>query len=448
MADSLSQISGLSSGIDFKSLVDQIITLDRRPAVKWQATLDANAKRREAYEQYRTALNALKTASDSLKTGSAFDAFSTTSNGTDASGRNVLSAAALAGSVPGQYKVEVTSLAAAQKTIGTVGQTSTSTALGLTGTLVIGGQNVVIDATDTLNGIRDKINLVTGTTNVQASVVSANATDNRLVLGGMKTGLANAFTITDDPSNAVSLVAALGLGGAPQTAAADAVVEIDDQIIVTRPTNTVADAIGGVTLTLAALGTSTVTVERLPSAGTKAAQAFVDAYNKVVNLGKQLTDGSNAVLARDSLIRGTRVNMATEVLASVATQPPAVQTLSSIGISLAKDGTMTLDATKLQDAYAAQPTDVRALLADRIGALETIMTQTTQIGGAIDAREASLTTRNDQLQIRIDDLGSRLDKKRSALLMQYARFEATLGKLKSIGDSMASQFAGLAKDND
>lgn len=449
MADSLSQISGLSSGIDTKSLVDQIITLDRRPAVAWQATIDANAKRKDAYEQYRTLVAAIKTASDGLKSGSALDAYSTTAAGTDAKGRNVLSAAATAGAAPGSYAIEVTQLATAQKTIASVGQTSASAALGLSGTLLLGGQSIAVDAADTLVGIRDKINAVQGTTNVQATVLTGSATDNRLVLTGLKTGAANAFAVTDDPGNATSLVTALGLGAAPLTQALDAQLTIDGTVAVSRASNSVSDAIPNLTLTLGALGTSTVTVERQKSAAASSAQAFVDAYNKMVAFTKQSTDGSTAVLVRDTLLRGTRVNMAQEILKTVDANPAELQTLSAIGLSVQKDGTLALDASKAADAFASHPDDVKALLADRMGALWTIADNVTRTGtGQIDSREQGMTTQNTALQGHIDDLSARLDKKRTALLAQYARFEATLGKLKALGDSMTAQFAGLNKSND
>jgi flagellar hook-associated protein 2 len=448
MSDSLSQISGLSSGIDFKSLVDQIITLDRRPAVAWQATLDANAKRKDAYELFRTTIAAVKTASDALKTGTVLDAYSTTAAGTDGKGRNVLSAAATSGAVPGQYTIEVTQLASAQKTIASVPQTSATTALGLSGTLVLGGQSIVVGAADTLTAIRDKINAVQGTTNVQATVLTGGATDSRLVLSGLKTGAANAFTVTDDPANSPSLVAALGLDAAPQTSALDATFKIDGTVVVTRPSNSVTDAIPGVTLNLAALGTSTVTVERQKSAAGTGVQAFVDAYNKLVAFVKAQADTPGAPLARDSILRNTRVTMAQTILAPSASSPLDLQTLSALGISLAKDGTLTLDPAKLQDAYASRTDDVKALLADRMAALSKIADTVTLSGtGQIDTREQGLATQNAALQQHIDDLAARLDKKRSALLMQYAKFEATLGKLKSIGDSMTAQFAGLNKSD-
>jgi flagellar hook-associated protein 2 len=448
MTDSLSQISGLSSGIDFKSLVDQIITLDRRPAVAWQATIDANAKKKDAYEQFRQAVAGLKTASDALKTGSGFETFSTTASGADAKGRSVLSAAAVSGASPGSYSINVTQLAQAQKTIASVGQTSTTTALGLSGKLNVGSASITVDPTDTLIGIRDKINAVSGTTNVQATVLSGSATDNRLVLTGTKPGAANAFTITDDPSNTSPIASALGLDGAPQTQALDAQFQIDGTVNFSRPTNSVSDALPGVTLTLSALGTSNVTIDRMKSAASSAIQSFVDAYNKVVTLQKQLTDGTSAVLPHDTLVRGARSNLAQSILAPATGNPLDMQTLSAIGVSLAKDGTLTLDAAKAQDAYATRPDDVKALLADRMGAIGSLSDGLTQFGiGQIDAREQGMQAQNDALQSHIDDLASRLDKKRSAMLAQYAQFEATLGKLKSIGDSMSAQFAGLNKSN-
>ncbi len=86
MPDSLSSISGVSSGVDWKALVDSIMSLERRPAAKLETAITANTKRKEAFEQYRAAVASLKSATDSLKDGSAFDAFTAATSGTDAGG--------------------------------------------------------------------------------------------------------------------------------------------------------------------------------------------------------------------------------------------------------------------------------------------------------------------------------------------------------------------------
>ena len=45
--------------------------------------------------------------------------------------------------------------------------------------------------------------------------------------------------------------------------------------------------------------------------------------------------------------------------------------------------------------------------------------------------------------LRFRPLDSRLDKKRTALLLQYSKTEAMLGSLKSMGDSILAQITGL-----
>ena len=175
MADSLSSIPGVSSGTDWKALVDAIIAQDRRPAVTMQAKIDANSTRKSSLEQYRTLMSALQTASDALKDGSALNSFLATTAGTDASGRVVASAAASSTASPGNYSLNVTQLARAQKTVGSATFGSASTALDLSGRLVLGGQNVDLAATDTLAGIRDKINAVSGASGVQATLIAENA---------------------------------------------------------------------------------------------------------------------------------------------------------------------------------------------------------------------------------------------------------------------------------
>ena len=446
MADPISSIPGVSSGVDWKSLVDQIITLDRRPAAKMESTIDTNKKRKDAFEQFRTAMNALKSAADALKDGTALDSFSASTVGADALGRNVVSAVANNFAAPGTYSVQVTSLAAAQKTVGSVAFGSATTDLQLAGRLVIGGQNVDVVSGDTLTNVRDKINLVSGQSNVQATLVAANAdgSGQHIVLTGLKTGAAYAFTPTDDPGNTQSLVAALGIGGAPQTAASDAVVQIDNTVTVTRPSNSIGDAIPGLTLNLGAVGTSSVTVSRQSAAASTAVQKFVDAYNAVQTFVKKNADDSTSPLARDSVLRGARSNLSQSVLATDGTAPLDVSRLSNLGISVQKDGSLSFDATTWNAVFPSRIDDVKALLADRVGAISSFADDVTlPYAGQIDGRESSIDTQTASLQRHIDDLDARLDKKRTALLLQYSKSEAMLGKLKSIGDSLTSQLNSL-----
>lgn len=456
MADSLSSFSGISSGMDYKALVAQILLAERRPAAKMEEAIAANDRRREQLGQFQATLDGLRTAAAGLEDGSALASFTVSATGTDGAGRSVLAATAGTTAAPGSYAVAVTRLATAQKTVAGAG--FGPEALGLEGTLVLKeGVSVAIAPGDTLAKVRDGINLQTKASGVQATLVTGDAGRQYLVLTGQKTGAANAFAPANDAGNATDLVAALGLAApSSQTAAQDAALTIDG-IPVTRSTNSVGDAIPGVTLSLTAAGTSTVSVARRESAATDAMKALVDAYNKVQAFMKA-QGAPKAALANDSLVRGARGGLAGVVLGAAPTtrdgQPTGVAadlaTMGALGLSLTRDGTLSFDATRFEAASATRREEVTAVLAERMGALSDYVDGVARpLTGLIDQREQALDEQNARMTSRVADIDGRLDKKRTALLAQYAKFEASLGRLQAIQNQMSAQFSGLtAKNND
>lgn len=447
MADSLSSISGISSGIDTKSLVDQIITLERRPAVALQAKIDDNTKRKSALSDVQTALAALQTAADALKTGTPFESYSVTASGADASGKGLVVATASSGASNGNYALIVQQLAAGQKTIATVGASSTA-ALGASGTFAINGQNVDVTDTDTLAQVRDKINALTVQSGVRATIVTGGPTDARLILNSTATGAAAAFTVSDVTGTVAGTT--LGLSGPPSQTAQDAQFTIDG-VSVSRATNTVTDAIPGVTVTLNAADptrTATLAVERFKNTATDAVKTFVDAYNKVRSLVTSQS-ASNGALRGDALLRTITGSLSTAVLNPDGALPGDMASLGAAGISLQKDGTLAVDSTKLSDAYGGRLDDLRALFTSRMGGVSTYLDSLTQAGtGVLAERGTSIDGQSARMTTRISDLDARLDKKRTSLLAQYAKFEASLGRLKSIGDSLTAQITGMnAKSN-
>ena len=457
MAEPLSSISGLSSGIDSKALVEQIMLLERRPAVRLESSIDANKKKADAFAQFKTLLTAFKTAAEAFKKGTGLNALSTTVSGTDSAGRALLAATASAatGAMAGSYQVEVQALARSQKSIGTA-QASATAALNLAGTVdvAVGGAalgTLTLDGTESLTQVRDKLNTLAGTPpKFQATILSAGAADQRLVLTGTQAGSGGAFTLTDTAGTAA---ASLGLTGTPYQDARDATFVVDG-VPMTRSSNTVADAIPGVTLTLSAaeLGkTATVNVERFPSAATDAAKAFVEAYNKVVQYtqAQNVTTVTAMPLRGDSMLRTVRASINKVMLDSGAGLPADMARLGAAGFALQKDGTLSLDAEKFSAAYASRQGELSAMLAERGAAVVDQVDVFTATGtGMIDARSSALTDRNATLTSRVSDIDSRLEKKRATLLAQYAKFEASLGKLKSIGDSLTSQLKSLSSGSD
>jgi flagellar hook-associated protein 2 len=454
MPEPLSSVTGIASGIDSKALVEQILKLERRPADRLQATVDANTKRAEALNQFQTALAALKTAADGITNGSTFDGQSVSVAGVAANGRALFAASGGPRSVPGTYQVKVLALASSQKLTASAGQPSASAKLELTGAFdlrrpdgtVLGSVDV---AGKSLAEIRDAINALPAGAKVRASIVSARAdgTDQRLVIGSTQSGERGRFGLV---ATAGDPLAALGLAEPVAQPGEDARIEVDG-IPVTRPSNTLTDVIDGVTLNLTTAdpaATASVTVDRVKATSRDAMTAFVDAYNKVQEFirGQSVAGGA---LAKESLLRTARGSLGNIVLAKGDGLPPSLATFGSVGLSLTKDGTLQFDAARFDAAYDEQWGDLKATLKNRVGAMADHVQSLAGVAiGSIDRRESALAEQNGRLTDRIADIDSRLEKKRAAMLMQYAKFEASLGRINAIGGTVTAQLAGLNKSRD
>jgi flagellar hook-associated protein 2 len=191
MADAIGSVSGLSSGVQWRDMIDQIMAIEsqrRLDPIKSRASDEQ--KRTDAWGTYQGLVAKFRDAAKTLRDGSAFGAFKVNVGNSATSGRALLAASASVDAAPGTYQAEVLDLARANKLSGDV-VASTSTALGLTGEFAINGRVVSIVASDTLSRIRDKINAVnagTGASGVTATVLSSGAGQNRLVLTSDSTG--------------------------------------------------------------------------------------------------------------------------------------------------------------------------------------------------------------------------------------------------------------------
>jgi len=385
MADSLSAISGLVSGIQYRDLVDQIIAAESRPAQVARDRITRFQSQQNAVKTYRGLLTALQTAARALRDGSAFDAMSTSSaivSGT----RNLVSGSATSVAVPASYNVSITSptLAQAQK-LGSAGQASTTAPLGLAGDFSVNGQVVTLAATDSLVELRDKINaLNTGAsaTRVSASILSVGTTSHKLVLTSQTTGAAG-MTLADTSGTVLQSLGLLSNAttidpAAVLQAGADLSFSIDG-VAFTRTTNTVSDAIEGLTLNFTAVEPGAVTrltVERFAEGARASIQAVVDAYNKLVDfLKEQGTSDPEAAtrpaLYGDNLVRTMRSRLPELMLATVGAAPSDLNRPGLAGIALDSAGKLTFDTTRFEAAFKDRLDDVRKLFQQTGGATGT-----------------------------------------------------------------------------
>lgn len=146
-----------------------------------------------------------------------------------------------------------------------------------------------------------------------------------------------------------------------------------DGVTFTRSANTVTDVIAGTTLTLTAADpslTASVTVERSTQLAQQAVQGYVDAYNKLAGyIRQQQTAGTNGapnpVLYNDSTLRLARSSLASTMLTTVVGAPADLATAAMTGLSLTREGNLTLDAAKFSQAFTTRYQDVRGLFMEQ-----------------------------------------------------------------------------------
>jgi flagellar hook-associated protein 2 len=323
------------------------------------------------------------------------------------------------------------------------------------GTIFLNGSAmpVEIPANSSLQGVADAINAANQ--DVTADIVDTGAPGNErynLVLRSKTTGSAGGFTLVNDSGPTATDLQALvdGVNSHTVVAASDAHVTIDG-IDITRTSNSIDDAIPGVTLDLHAADATrhvTVTVGTDAEDTSKNVQAFVDAYNKVVDFiaDQNALDADGKAknpLFGDSTLRSIRSSLRSIVGGSVATGDDAYAMFAQVGITSDRDGRLTFDPGKFTQALAGDEQAVTNLFADAAhGIASRLDTQvgvyTDSVDGLIKARSDGYTRTIQDTQDRIDQGNERLTRYQAQLQERYANLETLLGQLQSQGASLQS----------
>lgn len=441
--------SATSGNIDVAGIVDQLMTMERRPLAALSTREASYQSKISAFGTVKSALSAFQTAARSLS-----DLSANPSNTTISSNSALFSATATSAAAIGTHSIEISNLAQAQK-LAAAGQADTTTAIG-TGTLTFdfgtttagvftsggaGAKTVTIDGTNnTLQGIRDAINAAK--IGVTANIVNdGGATPYRLTLSSNATGLSNTMQISVAGDAALSNLLNYdpnGVMNMTQTAAAQNATLIVDGVTVSKASNTISDAIDGVTLTLLkpTSGPESIETKRDTAAFQTAAENFAKTYS---DLNKTITDltayntstRKAAVLQGDSVIRGIQTQIRSILGSSVATGG-TLTTLSQIGLTTQKDGSIKLDSAKLTDALNNNFGDLSALLSAPQGygyTLNQFVSTTLGFDGA-------LTGRTEGLSNSIRDLGKQRDAINTRLVTVEARYRRQFSALDTMLSSM------------
>ena len=448
--------TGIGSGLDVNTIVTQLMNAERGPIGILQTKQTANNAKLSAYGSLKSAVSTFQTALKGLNAAGLGARSATSSSVT------TLGVTAGTDAVPGSYAIEVTQLAKQTK-LSSAGHTDTAALMGAgTMSIQVGAKAAVnIPAGDySLDTLSKAINAAQA--GVSATIVN-DGSASRLVITATDSGVANTVKITAaggmgefnfDPATPPT-------GPAPvmaqNQAGQDAILKIDN-IAITKPSNTITDAVSGLTLNLlqtTIAGSSVnVTVAADKAAAKTAVTGFVDAYTKLNSTIKTMT-AYNATTKTGAVLNGESgaasiMTALRKELTAAATGAGSLKTLSDIGVAFQRDGTLAADDAKLTKALDGNFGGVTALLAGTDGFATRLTAATTALlgtTGVISSRTENLNSAIKQNSARQDDLESRLVLTEKRYRAQFSALDSMMSKMQSTSSFLTQQLTAIAKNN-
>jgi flagellar hook-associated protein 2 len=464
-------VTGIGSNLDVTSIITQLMTLEQRPltllAAK-QATADAKIS---AYGMVKSALSTFQTAAQALGKEELFAARKAT-----IADSSVATVAASTTATPGNYTIEVSSLARSQVTASTA-FTGGSTATVGSGTLTIelgsySGGNftanpdktpvtvTVGSGAATLADVRDAIN--NADAGVTASLIN-DGSGSRLVLTSDDGGTANMVRITANDDDGIDtddaglskLIYDASTGGVShmeeKVVPTDAELKINGIDVVSSSNTLPADTIEGVTISLKKTNIgapTTLTVTSDFSSAKSAVEKFVKSYNDATLTFKNQTAYNSttekgAALNGESTVLSMRSRLSSMLTGEIA---PGV-TLGNIGVAVQKDGTLLIDSDKL--TAALESGSAKTLFMGSTGVtglaskIDTMIDTMIDDDGLIENRTDGLAASMKYMDRQKEALNLRLEQIEARYRRQFTALDTLMSNMNTTSSFLSQQLANL-----
>lgn len=440
---------GLATGLDTDTIITELMKLERKPVERLKSDKEFYNSQLSAFQTLDGKMESLLGAVQALDTSNEIR-----SNTATPATEDYFTASAASSAVTGTYQVEVQQLAKVQKNVTTDGFASKTDANFGTGTITItiGATPTDINYdTDSLEDIKTAIN--NAGIDVTASIINDGSTDgNRIVLTGSDAATTFTATVSETVAGSYSLANAFTKTQDAQLAqiAIDSDTTDGDStndLLVTSSTNTITDAIPGVTLSLTKVNTAgentTVTVATDTSAMTTKINSFVSAYNGILSF---ISDQSDADWGNAAEMRNVKSKIQSLLTTNVGTSG-SLNYLSEIGLSTdTKTGLISLNSSTFNDAVSDHLDDVVKLFAGETGVTgvmdlyeDYLDDVTNSVDGIYASRQTSTSSILKTLDSQIDRLEDRLEQKEKNLRAQFDSLEQLASLMNSQANYLSQQ---------
>lgn len=465
----MGQYTGITS-----DTIDQLLQSDELRKTVIQNKIDKINTKSQAWTDISTRLSNLTGKLDVLQDEATYQTKKVTS-----SDDTIATVSGTSDSLEGSYDLVVKQLATASKLTGGVvsksdGTTKISTkdALGYSGKLTItngatdGSDKALtveidVKATDSLKDIANAINNAkdpSDSTVTKGAGLKATIVNNQLVVTSEEMG-DRTLTIGGD------LKDSLGFANSQTTRGQNAKFTLDG-IEMERNTNTPTDVVDGVTFTLKkADPTKTITLGLTNDTDKElsAVKDFVSQYNSVMSfLSEKMdvgdpskSDNKTGALAGDSTLISLQSKLQSTVLSGKSVNGVSASTL---GLSVDRNGTLSLDETKFKAQLAKNPNAVKDFFfvdtSRKYSNEKTGTGYTADFKAVLDrytstksGSEGVISLRKSSYQSEIKDYNKQIERITEQIATKRARYVAMFTNLDTAIGNLQSQFSYFQSQN-
>lgn len=452
---------GVGSGLNLSGIISSLMQVEQQPLIALQKKQASVQTRISALGTLSDTLTALQTAAKGLipsNTQTASDKFTTFKAVSGDS--SVATVTASAGAMASSYTLKNITVATAEQV--RKDQTALSIPGSGTGTLSIkvgSGTSVDVSVTgaSSLSDIAQAIN--SAKADVTATVIN-DGTANHLVISAKNTGASNSISITGSlgwegfdykPTTATGNINSWF----QQQGATSASVDVNGLTIHSESNTLGSSTIPGLTINLlkeSTAGTTLSVTQDSTASITAALNSFIKSYNDAVTSMKNLgayneTTKVGAALQGDSTLRSAKNQVVSFLFTPQGSG--SYKTLSDLGVSLQKDGTLKLDTgtsgttNKLTKAIETDFSAVANLVSSVGSTFSAGLEKLVGTSGNISSVQESAKERIKTLERQQEILQARLDRVEARYTKQFSALDTLVSNMNQTSSSLTAMLADL-----
>ncbi len=452
------QFSGLATGLETGSIIEQLMNIERMPIARLEADKTWLSNRLSAFTELDSKL---KSFADGIKDLNYRDTLLQRS--VNQSSTDTLTASASRNAHAGaSYQVEVVSLAQVQKSVSPGFTEAADFGAGAL-SLTVGGTNHNIELNEGTNSLQDIMAAInTADLGVTAAIINdGTEAPLRLIL----TGADVASTFSLDDSGLTGGTISLGsfnlddgtgtIINPPIQVASRAHIRVDT-IDIYSDSNTLTEAIPGVTLDLLKVkegDTTSLTID-LDKDNIKATiEAFATGYNEVMSfISSQsvIDQKGGGILGGDASINTIKRRLQ-NMLTQAFPNSGMFSSMSQLGFETQRDGTLVVNDRTLSAAIDNNLDSVVSLLAGEESAAgaatqfkDYLFAMTSSGTGMLSGKKESIDNNLKRIDTRITSMESRLEQRQKTLEAQFSAMETLVSGLNAQSSYLTQQMDSLS----